>query len=125
MYDLVSQHVIGTVLLVAVLLVAAACTARYTVHPGAINTIDSAAYDSLLVAQAAIDQARSQYAAGQIPAKKKALDALIASYNVARASWLTYRGALTTNVPDQTYVDTLNKNLSDLSLAIRNFEEAK
>lgn len=47
------------------------------------------------------------------------------SYNVARESWLTYRGALATNVPADSYFNQLNKNLSALTTAIRTFREAQ
>jgi hypothetical protein len=109
-------------LIVALLLLG--CAARYAVHPGALNKGDSAAYDALLVAESMIDQARLDFKAGHLPGSAKpALDALIQSYNVARESWLTYRGAIATNVAAHTYFDQLNKNLTDLSNAIRAFHE--
>src|SRR5438093_316203 len=37
------------------LLSATACAAHYTIHPGAMNKADSATYDTLLIAEAAID----------------------------------------------------------------------
>jgi len=114
----------GIVLVVALVALISACAIRYTVHPGALNKTDSVAYDALLVAQATIDQARQQLPPDATDAKA-ALNALIRSYDIARESWLTYRGALTTNVPPQAYLEKLNQNLSDLSNAIRNFEEAK
>jgi hypothetical protein len=125
MYQFVLQHEVGIVLVLAVLFLASGCAARLAVHPGAINQVDSAAYDALLIAEAAIDQAKAEYAAGQLAGNKQALDALIASYDVTRLAWLTYRGALSTNVPSQAYLDTLNKNLTDLTNAIRALEEAK
>jgi hypothetical protein len=125
MYQFALQHEVGIVLVAAILVLASGCAARLAVHPGAINAVDSAAYDALLIAEAAIDQAKAEYAAGDLAGNKKALDALIASYDVTRLSWLTYRGALTTNVPAQTYLDTVNKNLTDLANAIRNLKEAK
>jgi hypothetical protein len=107
------------------LLFLVSCTAHYSIHPGALNKTDSAAYDTLLIAETTIDQARLDYQAGQLPAgAKPALDALIRSYNVARASWLAYRGAFAANAPSQQYFDQLTKNLTDLSTAIRGFEEA-
>jgi hypothetical protein len=103
-----------------------ACAAHYTIHPGALNKTDSAAYDALLIAEAAIDQARMEYQASRLPAlAKKPLNALIESYNVARDSWLTYRGAIATNVPAGVYFHQLTKNVSDLAVAIRAFKEAK
>ena len=125
MFGFLTQHELLAVLVVVVVLfVASACTARYTVHPGALNTADSAAYDTLLIAEAAIDQARTDFQAGQLPGKAKdALNTLVQSYNLARESWLTYRGAIATNVPPQMYFDKLKQNLSDLTDAIRAFRE--
>jgi hypothetical protein len=108
---------IGLILIFPLLFSASACAAHYSIHPGAINAADSAAYDTLLIAETTIDQARLDFQAGQLPDEAKtALDALIRSYNVARDSWLTYRGAVPSNV------------LSDLTAAIQAFqafEEAK
>jgi hypothetical protein len=103
-----------------------ACAAHYTIHPGALNTADSAAYDTLLVAETTIDQARQGYQDGTIPVgTKDALNTLIQSYNVARESWLTYRGALSTNTPSDLYFQQLTKNLTDLTTAIRNLRDLK
>ena len=52
MFEFVSQHAFGAALLLAALtILASGCAARYTVHPGALNKTDSAAYDALLVAE--------------------------------------------------------------------------
>jgi hypothetical protein len=110
--------VLGLLLAASLVLPAQACVAHYTVHPGALNQTDSAAYDALLIAETVIDQAK---AANPGP-PDGVLKRLIESYNVARVSWLTYRGAITTNVPQQAYLDRLNKNLVDLTNAIREFE---
>jgi hypothetical protein len=100
-----------------------ACAALHTtIHPGALNQVDSTTYDTLLVAQAAIDDARPAYEAGRLPANSKAaFDILVHSYNVARQSWLTYRGAIATQVPDSAYFSQLNQNLADLTTALRAF----
>src|SRR5881394_1518300 len=50
--------IVGPLLLAPLVFPTAACAAHYAVHPGALNVADSAAYDTLLVAEAAIDQAR-------------------------------------------------------------------
>jgi hypothetical protein len=126
MSDFVTQHQFWAALILALLISASACAARYTVHPGALNKADSATYDTLLAAEAAIDQARTEFHAGQLPGKAKdALNALVQSYNLARESWLTYRGAITAKVPQETYCDKLTKNLSDLRNAIQALKEAK
>jgi hypothetical protein len=122
-----TQHQLLSVLLLLpiVLLLFACASAHYTVHPGALNALDSAAYDALLVAETTIDEARVNVQTGQLPdSAKDALTKLIAIYNLARESWLTYRGALTTNEPAQVHLDQLNKNLVDLARAIQNFQLA-
>ncbi len=133
MFECVTQHQFWGVLVLALLLSASACAARYTVHPGALNTTDSAAYDALLAAETAIDQAKIENQGKP----NDALNRLIASYDVARDSWLTYRGAIAaqrkrdsaqpqvTTVPLQAYLHKLSKNLSDLTNAIRTLKEAK
>jgi hypothetical protein len=115
----------GLKLLVPLLLVplvfsTAACASHYTIHPGALNVTDSAAYDTLLVAQAAIEQARVENQTRTLPAgEKDALNTLIRSYNIARESWLTYRSAITTKVPSDEYFQQLSQNLTDLAEAIQ------
>jgi len=49
------------VVMIPGLLAVSSCVARYTVHPGALDKTDSAAYDVLLIAQSTIDQARILY----------------------------------------------------------------
>src|SRR5499427_1524188 len=102
MMGLITQHPWTAAAGLLSLLLAAGCAVRYTAHPGALNQTDSAAYDALLIAETTIDQTRQDYQAGKLPPEvKTVLDALIRSYNLARASWLTYRGALAANVPGQ------------------------
>ena len=123
MFEFATQHQFGILLALALALSLSACAARYAIHPGALNKTDSVAYDALLIAESVIDQAR------QLPLDdkdvKSALNTLINAYDIARASWLTYRGAIATNVPPEVYLEQLNQNLSDLSNAIRQFEEVK
>ena len=89
-----------------------------------MNATDSAAYDTLLIAQATIDQARTASETGRLPlGAAGALKTLIGSYNVARESWLTYRNAVTTKLPTDAYLDQLTRDLSDLTEAIRKLHE--
>lgn len=113
-----------TVVLAAMLVVpVSGCATHYLVHPGSLSTDDSGAYDALLIAQATIDQARTSLQAGQLPGTAKdPLNALINAYNLAHASWLTYRGALATNVPSAAYLSQLTQNLTDLTNAILAFK---
>lgn len=115
------KPLIPPMLLLPILLAMPACAvAHYTVHPGALNQTDSVAYDTLLIAKTSIDRARADNQVNPLPAEAKdALNTLVQSYNVARESWLTYRGAVSANEPSQAYFAALNKNLTDLANAIR------
>ena len=124
MIEFILQHPFWFAVLL--LLLTAACTAHYKLHPGALNTADSAAYDTLLIAEAAIDQARVENQTQPFSAEAKdALNTLIQSYNVAREAWLTYRGAVATNTPSDPYFQQLNRNLSDLVNAIEAVKERR
>jgi len=113
-------------LVTAVILLSASGCAAYTVHPGALSQTDSAAYDALLIAQSTIDQARTALQAGELPVgAKDPLNTLIASYNVAHESWLTYRGAVATKSPPDVYYAQLNADISNLTSAIRALKEAR
>jgi hypothetical protein len=115
--------VLVPLLLVPLALSTTACAAHYTVHPGALNPVDSAAYDTLLIAETAIDQGRTEYQSGRLPAEARdAFNVLVQTYNITRESWLTYRGAMATKVPSDPYFQQLHKNLSDLATAIRNLQ---
>ncbi len=119
MFEFFIQHQLWTLLLVVAVLSMAACAAHYKVHPGALNATDSVAYDTLLIAEAAIDQARAENQTHPLSAQAKdALNTLIDSYNVARTAWLTYRGAIATNKPSDQYFQLLTRNLTDLTDAL-------
>ena len=127
MFEFVTQHHFALIVMVLLLMTLTACAARQHWHPAAVSKMDSAAYDVLLIAEATIDEARRQFAtAAEIPVVvKEPLNALIASYNVARSAWLTYRGAVASNVPAQEYYATLSANLASLSDAIRKLKEVQ
>jgi hypothetical protein len=114
--------VLTLIVLLPLLSLQSCAAGHYIVHPGSVSTIDSQAYDALLVAQATIDQARLSPLPESI---KPALNKAVLAYNVARDSWLTYRGALATKADPAVYLAQLNKNLSELSDAIAAFKGAK
>jgi hypothetical protein len=76
------------------ILVLAGCAAQNPTtvsHPGAINSFDSNAYDSLVTAQGAIDAAKPlATSAGQ----KAILNKVIAAYNEAKNAYLLYHSQL-------------------------------
>jgi hypothetical protein len=60
------------------------------IHPGAISTVDSNAYDTLLIAQAALDEGRKTIAENPSPAYTSAFNKAVAIYNQAEADWQLY-----------------------------------
>jgi hypothetical protein len=116
MFEFLIQHQPGCLLLVLAVLSTAACAAHYKPHPGALNVTDSVAYDTLLAAETAIEEARTQNQTRPLPGRAKdALNAVIDSYNIARTAWLMYRGAIATNAPSHQYFQQLARNLTDLT----------
>jgi hypothetical protein len=113
------RPLIPPALLLPVLLATPACAVHYTIHPGALNATDSAAYDTLLIAQGTIAQAQTDFKAGLLQDQKDTLNKLVETYNVARQSWIAYRNAIQTNAPADVYFKQLNQNLIDLTNAIR------
>lgn len=113
---------VETAILAALFL--AACTAPYILHPGAVNKSDSVAYDSLLIAQAVIDQGRTELASGSLPeGLRPGLMRLIDSYNIARSSWLTYRNAVKAGTPANA--QSMQSALETLSVALDAFQRSR
>lgn len=81
-----------TLLMLALLLSSVGCAKKtVTVHPGAISNLDSYAYDVLLVEQDTINQAKTSFEAGQLPASAKdPLNYAAKQYTVTLAAWNAY-----------------------------------
>jgi len=77
-------------LLPLILLVSLSIGCKHNIHPGAISTVDSNAYDTLLVAQAALDEGRKIIAEKPEQSYKDAFNKAIAVYNQAEADWQLY-----------------------------------
>jgi len=74
--------------IVALLALISGC--HKNIHPGAISTVDSNAYDTLLIAQAALDEGRTTIAANPSPTYTAAFNKAVAIYNQAEADWQLY-----------------------------------
>src|SRR5579872_3372482 len=69
---------IAGIIVLVLLLLLSGCAAHFTIHPGALNQTDSAAYDALLIAETAISEARQDLQTGALPdSTKAALNSLI------------------------------------------------
>ena len=81
-------------LLPILLLILAGCSNRavQAPHPNQLDQLDGAAYDVLTTAQAALNEAKVQQAAGKLPASSKdVINGAIAVYNSTQQAWHTYR----------------------------------
>jgi uncharacterized MAPEG superfamily protein len=114
-------------LLVAVLMVAQfatiGCGKSVHPHPNQLNTLDGQAYDRLTEAQAALDEAKAQYAAAKLPQTamvKAIINDAGAAYETARTSWMVYRDVLQgTTTGDPTAAQAaLQQNMTSLAVAI-------
>lgn len=76
------------ILLAALLMGCQGC--QHNIHPNAVSTVDSNAYDTLLVAQAGLDEGRKIIAEKPDPAYKAAFNKAITVYNQAEADWQLY-----------------------------------
>ncbi len=85
------KHVITLMLLLTGLAGLASC--HKNIHPGSISTVDSNAYDSLLVAQAALDEGRKIIAEKPEQSYKDAFNKAVAVYNQAEADWQLYHSS--------------------------------
>lgn len=86
--------------------------------PGAINTFDADAYNTLVTSQAALKQAKSEF--GGLPAAKGPLNAAIDGYNAAEAAWQTYHAV---GGGTDVQAQVLKANLSALVAAIASLEK--
>jgi len=74
----------------AIALLALVIGCHKNIHPGAVSTVDSNAYDTLLIAQAALDEGRVTIAANPLPTYTAAFNKAVAIYNQAEADWQLY-----------------------------------
>lgn len=89
-----------------------------TLPPGAINTFDSDAYNTLVTAQGALSQAKKDF--GSDPAAKTPLNTAIDAYNIAEHTWKTYHAAGGGDTADS---QILQQELSALVAAIASLEK--
>jgi len=117
--------ILMTVIAFALLLIGAGCAKAQPVHPNQINTFDGDAYDALTAAQAALNEAKSQYSAGKLPASAKAIiNSTGAAYNTANASWKSWRDIVQGTKPGDAGAAQaqLTTDLAALSQSVANLK---
>jgi len=103
--------------LVLAILALAGCAKQATVRPGAVNTFDSQAFDSLVTAQAAIEQASKEITA--FPNLKPELNHVIDGYNSAMVAYKAYHEAALAGKPtDQASLAKLIQGLTSAVASI-------
>ena len=110
----------GAALAVALLLILAACstTATAPTHPGAINSFDSAAYDTLITVQASINQAKTLI--GGFPQFKGDLNTAIAVYNAAISEYKVYHTSTPTTATTAALQTQLTGLVTQTSALLKN-----
>ena len=98
----------------------------YVVHPGALNTFESKAYDVIDDANNLINYARPKLADGSLPASiKPALNKLVEAYNVAYPALQAYDAAVRSGQPSDQLLNKLTAARSALQSALTAFKGAK
>lgn len=94
--------------------------AKYQPHPGSVNTFDSKTYDTLNTSQAALDQAKKEYASGQLSGDtaKAVINKAGDVYNVTRDAWLEYRGLVSAGKDATAVVAKIEQDIPQLISAI-------
>ncbi len=106
------------ILSACLLLGALGCGPKHVVHPGAVDNFDSNVYDTLTIAQGVLDQAKTEFAQGKLPATAKTvINDAGGAYNLLRDAWLGYRAVKQTNPSDpaQEYVAKINALLPQIN----------
>lgn len=94
------------------------CGKNYKAHPMAVDTFDSKTYDTLLIAQGGLDEAKQEFAIGKLPpATKDVINGAGNAYNLLRDAWLGYRAVKTANSTDPAteYVNKINALLPQVN----------
>lgn len=102
-------------LLALLLALMCGCAAKH-IHPGAINQADSDIYDTLLVSQAAIEQAKTDVVS--YPAAKPILNEAIAAYDTAETAYIAYHDGKSADLVGlQIQVAALLKDIAQVQTA--------
>jgi hypothetical protein len=85
------------VALVITLAMMPGCAHKATPHPNQIDAFDGATYDTLITAQATLDEAKVQFGQGKfasVPTAKVIINDAGAAYDQARTAWQLRRDIL-------------------------------
>lgn len=106
------------------------CTKAYVAHPGSVNTFDSKSYDYLIATKAVIDQTKTDLAnnvfpANITPAVKTAVNALVASYNIADNAYLAYHNAMVAGSATSQQIQDVSSSQAQVQSSLSALTSAK
>lgn len=110
------KKALATILLGVLMTTGCAIKTGKANHPNAVSAVDSDAYDTLIGAQAAIEEAKANIAAH--PDAKPALNDAIRIFNLAEAAEKTYHAS-----QDPASLAQLQQALPELISAVANLEQ--
>ena len=88
-----------------------------SIHPGSIDAVDSRTYDTLLVAQSVLDNAKIAFKQGKLPdSAKPVINRMGEAYNLLRDLWLEYRANPSAAIEQKITAATLQVNRFILDL---------
>ena len=126
-----AEHFAALFLLSAIVAISTAggCAAR-VVHPGAANTFDSSAYDSVLIAHSVIETTKTDLANNAFPASiagnvKTALNDLIKAYDTADSAYIAYHNAALAGTATAAQSTALTNALTDVNTKTSALTSAK
>lgn len=97
-------------------LMATGCAKNAKSHPGSISGLDSHVYDVLLVEQDVLNQAKTDYQAGNLPVgSKDALNYAIKQYNLLHEQWTVYHASGSNATELQQALDALTTAMGQLN----------
>ena len=102
------------ILVLALSLSLTSCASGPIQHPGALNSVDNTAYDTVITEQAAIEQAKLNI--NQFPQFKTQLNNVITQYNVTMDAYKVYHnaGAISDSSSLQSQISSLVTNVATL-----------
>jgi hypothetical protein len=114
---------VAIVLALLVLISTVGCHKSVTPHPNQLSDLDGQVYDRLTEAQAALDAAKAQYAAGKLPQTstvKSIINGAGAAYETTRTSWVVYRDILQGTASGDAAAAQLRlqQNMTEMAAAI-------
>lgn len=93
-----------------------ACVKNIPNHPGAVNPVDNALYDSILTARSTIVSAQAQFT--NVPSVLTAINAVIPAFNKLELGYSAYHTALVAGTANPATLTDLQNQLTAISSAL-------